>query len=192
MPVIQRVEHPAEDIEELVVTGLTCDPGPVGVVLLLPVDLPQLEKWIPVVKGLPQLLEILLGIAIAHGTADPSSAVLASPASNGVSSSPRQSRGSGSGSAQKTKSPTCRSRSCSSRVFPSSTLFWLIAAETSRFTSSSERRESRRPRAPVATPACRARRSPPVPGLSERAPLGGTQRKRPKGVVSAARPRLLG
>src|SRR5262249_56597268 len=67
MPVIQRVEHPAEDIEELIVGGVLSDFRSVGGVLLFPVDFPELEKWIPFVEGLPQRLEILFRIAIAHG-----------------------------------------------------------------------------------------------------------------------------
>src|SRR5262245_54598676 len=70
MPVIQRVEHPAEDIEELIVRGVLCDSWSVGGVLLFPVDLPELEEWIPFVEGLPRALEILFGIAIAHGGVD--------------------------------------------------------------------------------------------------------------------------
>jgi hypothetical protein len=70
MPVIQRVDHSAKDVEELAFAGLTRDLGSVGVVLLFPVDLPQPEKRIPVVEGLPQLLEILLGVAIDHGSND--------------------------------------------------------------------------------------------------------------------------
>ena len=65
MTVIQRVEHLAHDIEELVIAGFTRDLRSVDVVLLSPVDLSQLEEGIPVVKGLPQLLEILFGIANA-------------------------------------------------------------------------------------------------------------------------------
>ena len=63
MPVIQWVEHLAEDIEELIITGVPCDFGSVGVILLFPVDIPQFEKWIPVVKGLPQFSEILFRVA---------------------------------------------------------------------------------------------------------------------------------
>src|ERR1700730_6995625 len=70
MAVIQRVEHLTEDIEELIITGVLCDLGSIGVILLFPVDIPQLEKWIPVVKGLPQLFEILFRVAIDHGSVD--------------------------------------------------------------------------------------------------------------------------
>jgi hypothetical protein len=73
VPVIQRVEHLAEDIEEFIVTGLPCDFGSVGIILLVPVDIPQFEKWIPVAKGLPELFEILFRVAIDHGSVDLSS-----------------------------------------------------------------------------------------------------------------------
>jgi hypothetical protein len=71
MPVIQRTEHPAEDIEEFVVAGLACDSGSVGVMLPFPIDIPQLEKWVPFVEGLPQDFKILFRVADAHGHADP-------------------------------------------------------------------------------------------------------------------------
>jgi hypothetical protein len=67
MPVIQRLEHLAKNIEKLSITGFTRDLRSVHVVLLLPVDISQLEEGIPTVKGLSQLLEILLGIANKHG-----------------------------------------------------------------------------------------------------------------------------
>lgn len=70
MPVMQRGEHLAENIEELIVTGLPRDFWSVGVILLFPVDIPQLEKWIPVVEGLPQLFEILFRVANDHGIVD--------------------------------------------------------------------------------------------------------------------------
>ena len=70
MPVIQWVEHLAKNIEELIITGFARDLRSVDVVLLSPVDLSQLEEGIPVVKGLPQLLEILFRIANDHGGAD--------------------------------------------------------------------------------------------------------------------------
>ena len=70
MPIIQRVEHLAKNIEELIIAGFTRDLRPMDVVLLSPVDLSQLEEGIPVVKGLPQLLEILFGIANDHGGSD--------------------------------------------------------------------------------------------------------------------------
>jgi hypothetical protein len=73
MSVIQRIEHLAEDVEELVIAGLACDFGPIGLVLLCPVDVPQFEKWIPVVKGPPQLLEVLFGVANGHSGVDLSS-----------------------------------------------------------------------------------------------------------------------
>ena len=53
MPVIQGVQHLAEDIEELIITRRRCDLGSVNVILLLPVDIPQLKERIPVVKGVP-------------------------------------------------------------------------------------------------------------------------------------------
>jgi hypothetical protein len=67
MAVIQRVEHLAEDIEELIITCLPCDFGSAGNVLLLPIDISQFEKWIPVTEGFPQLFEILFGVANDHG-----------------------------------------------------------------------------------------------------------------------------
>ena len=70
MPVIQRVEHLAKNIEELIIAGITRDLRSVDVVLLPPIDLSQLEEGIPVVKGLPQLLEIVFGIANYHNGAD--------------------------------------------------------------------------------------------------------------------------
>src|SRR5258708_6801610 len=85
VPVIQRIEHPAEDIEELIITGLSRDFGPIGVILIFPVDIPQLEKWIPVVKGLPQLFEILFRVANDHGSVELSSAAPPSLISSGIS-----------------------------------------------------------------------------------------------------------
>ena len=70
MPVMQRGEHLAENIEELIITGLPCDFWSVGVILFFPIDIPQFEKWIPVVEGLPQLLEILFRVANDHGSVD--------------------------------------------------------------------------------------------------------------------------
>ena len=66
MPVIQRLEHLAKNIEQFIITGLARDSGPVSFILLLPIDIPYFEKWIPVVKGLPKLFEILFGVAIEH------------------------------------------------------------------------------------------------------------------------------
>src|SRR5271170_5833872 len=68
MPVMQRGEHLAENIEELIITGLLCDSRSVGVILFFPVDIPQFEKWISVVEGLPQLLEIIFRVANDHGS----------------------------------------------------------------------------------------------------------------------------
>jgi hypothetical protein len=70
MPVMQRGEHLAEHIEELIITGLPCDSWSAGVILFFPVDVPQLEKWIPVVEGLPQLSEILFRVATLLGSVD--------------------------------------------------------------------------------------------------------------------------
>src|SRR6516164_1868015 len=58
MPVIQRIEHLAEDIEKLIIACLLCDFGSVRVVLLFPVDIPKLKKWVTVVEGIPQRFEI--------------------------------------------------------------------------------------------------------------------------------------
>jgi len=66
MPIVQRREHLAKDIEQFVITGLARDLRSISFVLLLPVDIPYFEKWIPVVKGLPKLFEILFGVAIDH------------------------------------------------------------------------------------------------------------------------------
>ena len=70
MPVMQRGEHLAENIEELIITGLPCDFWSVGVILFFPIDIPQFEKWIPVVEGLPQLFEVLCRVANDHGSVD--------------------------------------------------------------------------------------------------------------------------
>jgi hypothetical protein len=53
MSVVQRGEHPADNIEELVVTRLTGYFWPVGFILLVPIDIPQFKKRISLVKGLP-------------------------------------------------------------------------------------------------------------------------------------------
>src|SRR5580765_5692872 len=66
MPVVQRCEHPAQNLEQLIITGLARDPGSISFILFLPVDIPYFEEWIPVVKGLPKLFEILFGVAIEH------------------------------------------------------------------------------------------------------------------------------
>jgi len=66
MPVVQRVEHLTEDIEERVITGFPCDFRSVDIVLLLPINIPQFEKRIPFMEGLPQLFEILFRIADDH------------------------------------------------------------------------------------------------------------------------------
>ena len=66
MPVIQRIEHPAEDIEQLVIPGFICDFGSVDVILVFPVDIPQFEKWVSVAEGVPQEFEILFRVASGH------------------------------------------------------------------------------------------------------------------------------
>src|SRR5688572_13901075 len=66
MPIIQRREHLTKNIEEIIITGLARDSGSVSFILLFPVDIPYFKKWIPVVKGLPKLFEILFGVAIEH------------------------------------------------------------------------------------------------------------------------------
>jgi pimeloyl-ACP methyl ester carboxylesterase len=58
MAIIQWIEHLAENIKKFIVCGLPRDPGAVGFILLFPVDIPQLKKRVPVMKGLPQFLEI--------------------------------------------------------------------------------------------------------------------------------------
>src|ERR1700730_1380653 len=70
MPVMQRGEHLAENIEEVIITGLRCDFWPVGVILLFPVDIPQFEKWISILEDLPQLFQILFSVANDHGSFD--------------------------------------------------------------------------------------------------------------------------
>jgi len=67
MPVIQRIEYLAEDIEKLIVACLLCDFGSVRVVLLFPVDIPQLKKWVSVVEGVPQRFEIPFRVANHDG-----------------------------------------------------------------------------------------------------------------------------
>jgi hypothetical protein len=58
MAIIQRVEHLAEYVEKLVIGGQRGNSGSVDLVLLFPVDISQLEKWIPIMKGFPQFFEI--------------------------------------------------------------------------------------------------------------------------------------
>jgi hypothetical protein len=62
----------AENIEELIIAGLPCDFWSVDIILFFPVDIPQLEKWISIVEGLPQLFEILFRVTNDHGSVDPS------------------------------------------------------------------------------------------------------------------------
>ena len=68
MPVIQRAEHPAEDIEKLTFAGLVCDFRPVGLIPLFPVDMPQVKKRISVVERLPQEFKIPFRVSNGHGT----------------------------------------------------------------------------------------------------------------------------
>lgn len=67
MPVIQRIEYLAEDIEKLIIACLLCDFGSVRVVLLFPVDIPQLKKWVSDVEGVPQRFEIPFRVANHDG-----------------------------------------------------------------------------------------------------------------------------
>jgi hypothetical protein len=66
MTVIQRVDHPAKNVEELFVSSFFRRFGPEGVVLLFPIDLPQFEKRISSVEGVPQDFEILFRVAVGH------------------------------------------------------------------------------------------------------------------------------
>jgi hypothetical protein len=58
MAIIQRIEHLAKYVEKFIICGQRGYFGSVGFILLFPVDIPQFEKWIPVMKGFPQFLEI--------------------------------------------------------------------------------------------------------------------------------------
>jgi hypothetical protein len=53
MSVVQWGEHLAKKIEEFVVTGLAGHFWPVSSILLVPIDFPQIKKWVSLVKGLP-------------------------------------------------------------------------------------------------------------------------------------------
>jgi hypothetical protein len=75
MPIIQRLEHLAEDVEKLIIACLLYDFGSVRVVLLFPIDIPQLEKWVSVVEGVPQGFEILVRVAKHDGDVNPSAPV---------------------------------------------------------------------------------------------------------------------
>ena len=66
MSIIQRTEDVAEDFEELIIVGLIRHLGSVDFELLFPVYLPQFEKWVAVVEGLPEKFEILDGVAHDH------------------------------------------------------------------------------------------------------------------------------
>ena len=50
MPVIQRVEHPAQNIEELIIAGLIRHFRSIGSVLLIPIDTPQPEERVSLLK----------------------------------------------------------------------------------------------------------------------------------------------
>ena len=67
MPVIQRAEHPAEDIEEPTLAGVFCDFWPVGLILPFPVHMPQFEKRISFVERIPQEFEIPFRVSNGHG-----------------------------------------------------------------------------------------------------------------------------
>jgi hypothetical protein len=54
-------------MKQFLVTGPSPDPWSVFVVLRLPVNASQLEEGIPVVKGLPELIEKLFRVANDHG-----------------------------------------------------------------------------------------------------------------------------
>jgi hypothetical protein len=58
VPVIQWFEHPAEDIEQVLLTRRCRNHRTVPIVLLLPVDISDLKERIPFVKRLPQFFEI--------------------------------------------------------------------------------------------------------------------------------------
>jgi hypothetical protein len=53
MPVIQRVKHPAQNIEEFIIAGLIRHFRSIGSILLVPIDTPQPEERVSLVKGLP-------------------------------------------------------------------------------------------------------------------------------------------
>ena len=67
MPIIQGIEYLAEDIEKLIIACPLCDFGSVRVVLLSPVDIPKLKKWVSVVEGVPQRFEIPFRVANHDG-----------------------------------------------------------------------------------------------------------------------------
>src|SRR6516162_5972446 len=56
MPVIQGIKHLAEDVKELVIVGRVINPWSVGLILFFPIHIPELEKRVPVVEGLPEKL----------------------------------------------------------------------------------------------------------------------------------------
>jgi len=53
MPIVQRGQHVAKNIEELIFAGIRRNFWSEDVVLFFPINIPQLEEWIPVKKGLP-------------------------------------------------------------------------------------------------------------------------------------------
>jgi hypothetical protein len=62
MAIIQRVEHFAKYVKKFIISRQLGNFGSVGVVLFFPVDIPQVEKRIPVLKGFPQFIEIKFGV----------------------------------------------------------------------------------------------------------------------------------
>src|SRR5690242_15224551 len=82
VPVIQRPQHGAEDVEKLVTGGIPGHSRPVDLVLFVPVDLPQFEKRVCVVECPPQQFEISFRIARVHHGSRSSARVMSSePAS---------------------------------------------------------------------------------------------------------------
>ena len=79
MPVIQRIEHLAEDVEKLIIGSFLCDFGSVRVVLLFPVNIPQLKKWVSIVEGVPQRVEIPLRVADHDGRCESQRATATEP-----------------------------------------------------------------------------------------------------------------
>ena len=56
------IEHLAKYVEEFIISSERENPGSVSLVLLFPVNFPEVEKWIPVLKRFPQFLEIRLRV----------------------------------------------------------------------------------------------------------------------------------
>ena len=69
VPIVQRGKHVRENIEEITIAGLLCDLWSEGCVLKCPVDLSQGEKWVPAMKGLPELFESRFGVTKGHRSA---------------------------------------------------------------------------------------------------------------------------